>query len=119
MIATSHAFGDSTLDLFRLALSMLEKGDTNIPVTLKQYFAEILIQAKALAHNPSLVSSDTKPEAIELAVEIREINDLLEQLDQLDSLDSVPPQLASQLLKKMEVGSVYQNGFNPFAGLTS
>ncbi len=118
MLATSHAFNNSTLDLFRLTLTLIESGETNIPTTLKDYFTEILNQAKAIAHDPNLVSNLTKPEAIELAVDVRDIDDFLDQLDQLEGIESVSPEIATQLLKKMEVDSVCQNGFGTFAGLS-
>ena len=64
------------------------------------------------------ISNLTKPEAIELAVDVRDIDDFLDQLDQLESIESVSPEIATQLLKKMEVDSVCQNGFGTFAELS-
>lgn len=116
MLATAHAVRNSALDMFRLALSLIESDEKNIPPSLKQYFAEILEQAKRIAHDPNQVSDKIKPEAIQLAVEIRDIDNFLDDLDRLDGVESVSPAMAKQLLERMEVGSVHQNGFSPFTG---
>lgn len=116
MLAAKHAFNQSTLDLFRLALSMVENQETNIPSTLKDYFSDILNEAKMLANDPSKISQETKPEAIELAVEFLAYKDLLSELNDLDNIESVSPAMAKQLLEKMEVDPVRKNGFGAFTG---
>ena len=119
MLAATPTVTNNTLDLFKLALAMIENGDTNIPDSLKEYFTEVLIQAKIIANDSNLITHETKPEAIELAVDIREFNEFLQILDNVNSIDNISQETAKNLLDRMEVQSVCQNGFSPITGIAS
>lgn len=117
MLAAAPIIQSNSLDLFKLALFLVESKEQNIPTSLKTYFSEILSQAKSIAKNPASVSRSTSPEAIELAVDIREIADFLQVLENIQTIDAVSPEQAKQILNKMEVSSVYQDGFSSVAEL--
>jgi len=118
MITAMPVTNNSTLELFKLALTMIQSQEHDIPKTLTDYFIEILTQTTSIIHNSHNVSPDIMPEAIELAVDFSNDEELLKILDDLNSIEKMTPDVASQLLNKMETPPVCQNGFSSFTGIT-
>lgn len=118
MISAAPTFGQSALDLFKLALTMAQYQDGSVPQSLQDYFIQTLNEAKAVAQNPQNIPSNISPEAIELAVDIlngRFDNDF----EGIKRFNQITPAVAKSLLENMEAYPVYQNGLSPFAGLAN
>jgi len=119
MLAATPKLENNALDLIRLALSMVESGEANIPQSLKEYFSEVLKQAKTIVEDPPAELKSVRPEAIELAIELRAVAELLDNFDKIDSIDCITPPLAKEILMNMEVHSVHQDGFSAFASIAN
>lgn len=116
MISATPIYDQGALDIFKLALKMVESGDESIPQSLKDYFIKVLVDTKTILQNPDSVSQKFLPESIELAVGLQN-TDLVSVIEELDRFEQITPDGAKVFLKNMEVSSVCQNGFSPFAGL--
>ena len=118
MIAAMPVTNNSSLELFKLALTMIKANNSSIPPTLIEYFFNVLTQATSIAQSSDSLSSGIKPEVIELAADIASDSDLLEELGELTSFDNITPDVVNKLLDKVEMPPVCQNGFSSFTGIT-
>lgn len=92
-------------ELFKTALSLAASGSI-VPNEIKDYFASVLMQAKELVRHPESVKPDILPEAIDLALEIKNVEALSDSLQSVEKLDSLTVVQASEILRKMEYCSV-------------
>lgn len=120
MIAAMPVTNNSSLELFKLALTMIQSKSNEdlIPQTLTDYFIDILSQATSIAQSPEKIAPGIKPEVIELAVDIASDDDLLKELEGLTSFEKVTPDVASKILDTMEMPPVCQNGFSSFTRIS-
>ncbi|MEQ1515514.1 MAG: hypothetical protein ABL931_03390 [Usitatibacteraceae bacterium] len=88
-----------SLELVRLILSLVRER-SSIPPQLKKHLIDVIDEARRLADDPKIVGS-VSPEAIELAVEIRQQASLAASLRGVTSFDSIDPALAGELLGRM------------------
>lgn len=113
MLAATPSTRQNPLELVRLALSMVEAGERDIPESLKKYFLAVLSQARTLAKDPPEAHGELLPEAIELALEIRTMKEFSEEIDRIETVDKISPDVAKKLLSAMEQSPVYQDRPTP------
>lgn len=101
MLAAMPAEDTRTLDMFRLALSLVSH-EKPAPDQLKTYFESVLSQARALRENPNSAEGPLMPEAIQLAVELDAWDDFRAAVDQITELDSVTAEQAGRILGSLE-----------------
>jgi len=109
MLAAAPSPQSDSLELIRLALSMVRSNEPNIPESLITYFAQVLEQARVLAGDPSKAEGQVLPEAIDLALEIRSVKEFSDELEKVKSIDKLTPDIARKLLSVMEEHPVYQD----------
>lgn len=109
MLAAAPSPQSDSLELIRLALSMVRSGEPNIPDSLKIYFSTVIEQARTLAGDPSSVQGEVLPEAIDLALEIRSVKEFSDEIERIESVDTLSPGVATKLLSVMEKHPVYQD----------
>jgi hypothetical protein len=100
MLAASSSEQNRVLELFDLTLRLVQKCGP-IPPQLSQHFNAILRQARALAEDPISVESPISPEAIQLALRLRE-GKLREAFQDVPDLSSVTPELAARILSSLD-----------------
>lgn len=93
-------------ELFKLALELIASSE-QLPDAIVDRVDLILCQAKTIASTPSTISSDSLPEAIDLAIGLARKPVLSHDINSVDSVKSISPVLAATLLKEMESCSVY------------
>lgn len=92
----------STLELFKLALEMAERRDALDSVSIADYFRSLLMRARALAGgSPDAVAFS--PDAIELALALRQNPELADNLRGISSLEELSPERAAHALRSMEM----------------
>ncbi len=89
------------LELFRLALIIAQSNRT-VPDQLINYFNTVLSQARALDDNPTSKISAIMPEAIQLALDIRQRDELRQALQGVRSFSDITPTLATDFLRNLE-----------------
>lgn len=99
----------SSQELFRLVLSLISSGSSEIPKSLKDHFLLVLRQAKIIADNASTPLEGVLPESIDLAFDIKKIKGLSDTLSTIDDVEKVSADLAHKLLISMEPPSVHQD----------
>ena len=99
MLAASSSEQDRVLELFDLALRLVQRSGP-IPPGLIQHFNAILRQARALAEDPNSVKGQISPEAIQLALRLRE-RDLKEVFQNVPDLSSLTPEKAGEILSTL------------------
>ena len=92
----------SGLELFRLALQLVEQDGARVEAPLADYVRTLVGQAKVLARSPKALASPILPEAIRLAVAIRNSNTLAEALDPIREIGDISPAVAAKLRESME-----------------
>jgi hypothetical protein len=102
MLAASSSEQKRVLELFDLALRLVQRSGP-IPPQLSQHFNVILRQARALAEDPNTVEGDIFPEAIQLALRLRELKSLREAFRNIPDLSSVTPEQAGNILSSLDV----------------
>jgi hypothetical protein len=100
MLAASSSEQNRALELFDLTLRLVQRSGA-IPPQLSQHFNAILHQARALAEAPGTVESPIFPEAIQLALRLREER-LQEAFQNVPDLSSVTPELAARILSSLD-----------------
>jgi len=101
MLATP-AVEQNGFDLFCLGLTMIGRGDTDMPAPLKAHLVAVITQAMTLAENPDRIEGALLPEAIQLALEIRDGGQLSAIIKKLGSPQSITPALANEILHDVE-----------------
>ena len=104
MIAASpHAY--EPLDLIQLTLMLAIDNKYSISETLKKHFSEVLEQAVILTKNESddfPKEGSWSPEAITLALMLRNNEDFGAVFDEQTSIDEIDPAVAAKLLSCMK-----------------
>lgn len=98
------------LEFFRLVLILRDKGIVEIPVRLSEDFESILHQARSILSDPSLLSPDTHPQAVQLAIEFQGDPTLVEVLNGVQSVTDISPEIASSALRSLEPKIASANG---------
>lgn len=109
MLAATSTQSRDSLELVRLALLMISTGNQNISEPLKTYCGQVMAQAREVVDNPSRIDAGILPEAIDLALEIRESEGLTAEMGRFTSMDNVTPVLAKEILTNMEAHSVHKD----------
>jgi hypothetical protein len=101
MLAAVPAPEARVLELFRLALAIAQS-EKPVPERLAAYFQMVLAQARQLANDPTIRLDSAMPEAIQLALDIRERADLRSAVQDIDSMENVTPSKAAAVLRHLE-----------------
>jgi hypothetical protein len=101
MLAASPNEQRRVLELVDLALRLVHRSRP-IPPQLSQHFNTILQQARALSEDPDVVKGEIFPEAIQLALRLRE-KSLQEAFKNVPELSSVSPEQAARILSSLDV----------------
>lgn len=102
MLAAAATEEKRVLELFDLALRLIQKSGS-VPPQLSQHFNAILHQARVLAENPTAVKGDISPEAIQLALQLRDRKNLREAFRNVPDLSSITPEQAGEILSRLAV----------------
>ena len=102
MLAATSTEEKRVLELFDLALRLVRHRGA-VPPLLSQHFNAILQQARALAHSPENVEGDIYPEAIQLALQLREFDQLRKAVADSRDLSSITPEQADRILSSLEM----------------
>jgi len=102
MLAATPSQESRVLTLFQLALRLVGQSEQPISPEMHTYFNRVLHQAKALNQDPSSITGGLLPEAIQLALNMRELEELRGVLSDADDLASVSPALADSILNNLE-----------------
>ncbi|MBI3771501.1 MAG: hypothetical protein HY272_02185 [Gammaproteobacteria bacterium] len=105
MLAAKSNYDDN-LELLKLTLFLVNRGEANVPPVLKEHVIAVIRQAQLLLQFPTVNIQNPSPESIELALEIQSHDDLVNDFRGISDFDSIDPMLASRLLDKMEHKSV-------------
>jgi len=87
--------------MFRLALAIANSNDP-VPDALADYFTRVLSQARDLDRDPSITMESVLPEAIQLALDLRERDGLRDAVEGIQSLKTVSPSQAAEVLRRLE-----------------
>jgi hypothetical protein len=99
---------NGTLELIRLALQLVRQNHIDdISDEFRTYFDRVLQEAKDLSADPALINPNTLPESIELALRLKLYNELSQDMAGVNDILAVTPELAGELLRKMENQPVY------------
>jgi hypothetical protein len=101
MLAAAAAPEARILQLFRLALD-IAVAESTVPAQLIEYFNRVLSQARALDRDPSSKVESVMPEAIQLALDIRERAELRQAVSDIQSFNDVSPNKAAEVLRQLE-----------------
>jgi hypothetical protein len=102
VLAAAPSSEERALQLFKVALTVLKRGDQPPSASLLGYVEKVIQQASALAHDPSKPPAGVMPEAIELALEMLRTAEVREAITSAAQHDAVPPEVASEILRRME-----------------
>lgn len=94
----ANAHRDELLSSFRIALVMLLEEDVNTPANIKDYFNNIVAQAKCLIEDSCAHDEHLFPEAINLAFRAKRTAHFRDRLYEIDVFDNVDPGVAHQVL---------------------
>lgn len=101
MLAAASTEEGRILELFDLALRLVKRNGP-VPPLLSKHFDVILQQARALADAPENVMGNIYPEAIQLALQLRNLNQLRRAVGDISGLSSVTPKQAAEILSTLE-----------------
>jgi hypothetical protein len=90
------------LELFRLALQLAEHDRSQVEAPLAAYFRSLVSQAKVLAQSSRAVVEPIMPDAVRLAVAIRNNKTFAEAIATVDDMSDLSPNMAATLRKSME-----------------
>ena len=90
------------LEFFRLALSLVGRGQRNIPGPLTEHFANVLRQAREIARDPTALTPDVAPQAVHLANDLRRAPDLRAALEGVERIGDVSQDVAQKVLRSLE-----------------
>jgi hypothetical protein len=102
MLAAMPSENSRRLELFRLALVLIDRGNSNIPHPLSLHFDSVLHQARKLSDNPHAISPDVTPQAVQLANDLLVYEGLRNALDGVNSLEDVSQAIAHKVLRNLE-----------------
>ncbi|WP_157861920.1 hypothetical protein [Methylobacterium sp. Leaf361] len=102
MLAAAPAEETRVLALFQLALRLIRQGQGGVPPELERYFNSVLAQARSLSNDPRAVQGQLLPEAIQLALDIRDLDGLKDEIEGAHDASTVSPALADRILMRLE-----------------
>ncbi|MQW89126.1 hypothetical protein [Sinorhizobium saheli] len=102
MLAAMPSETSRRLELFRLALVLIDRGSQEVPLTLSRHFDDVLHQARRLADNSRAISPEMTPQAVQLANELRAYDGLRDALSGVNSIKDVSQATAHRVLRNME-----------------
>lgn len=102
MLAAMPSENSRRLELFRLALVLIDRGSGEIPRSLSLHFDNVLHQARILSDNPQAISPEVTPQAVQLASDLRVYVGLRDALHGVNSLGDVSQAIAHQVLRNLE-----------------
>jgi hypothetical protein len=102
MLAAVPSERGRALELFGLALSMVEAEKSDIPEALKAYFDHVLWQARQLLANPDASVDKLRPEAVQLALDLRDNHELSAAIGDAASINALRKEQAHAVLVAME-----------------
>lgn len=111
MLMATQSAERHRLELLTLALSMMARGQSPLPIRLGTLVREILNEATVLSTSPDTLRTRPKVESIELALRLANDQRLREDIQKARDLESVPPELAARLLQDLKNpdASTYQS----------
>ena len=101
MLAAAPAPEARMLELFRLALGIANSNRV-VPEKLIDYFNTVLAQARALDNDPQATVDAVMPEAIQLALDIRDRAELRKAVKDIKSFHDITPTKAADVLRHLE-----------------
>jgi hypothetical protein len=102
MLAAASSEEKRVLELVHLALQLVRRKGP-VPPQLSQHVDAILRQAVVLAQKPDSVQGKIFPEAIQLALQLREIEGLRNAVENAPDLSSMTPEQADEILSSLEL----------------
>ncbi|WLS00723.1 hypothetical protein [Shinella sumterensis] len=102
MLAAMPSENNRRLELFRLALVLIDRGNRELPHPLSLHFDDVLHQARILSDDPSAVSPDVTPQAVQLANDMRVYEGLRDALAGVNSIGDVSQTVAHEVLRNLE-----------------
>jgi hypothetical protein len=90
------------LGLVRLVFSLVGAREANISDGLKEHIVAVIHQAQGLARDPESFEGTIYPEAIELAIQMRTERSFGDSISKISDFASIEPDLARQLLKRID-----------------
>ena len=81
---------------------MVGSGAREVPPPLASYFDKVLEQARRLAKEPTAAQSGILPEAVQLALDIRDVSAFREAIDDVQSIKTMKPEQAQKALASLE-----------------
>ncbi|HEY1856180.1 hypothetical protein [Acidocella sp.] len=91
----------TALDLFKLALELVERKQLQRTTELDDYFQQVLQSAKQLVTAPQNAAG-LNAEVIELALALAANHELASDLCNVSSLSDLSPQMAGKVLREMD-----------------
>jgi len=98
--ATSEKFGN--LEPVRILFSLMRTSPDQVPPTLVDHALTIIRQAKGLLVHPDSADQHTLPEAISLALAMRNHPDLAQDLEPIESLQQIDASVATRALEHLD-----------------
>lgn len=102
MLAAMPSENSRRLELFRLALVLIDRGSCALPLPLSHHFDAVLHQARKLSDDPDAISPDVTPQAVQLANDLRVYKGLREALAGVSSIGDINPAVAHKVLQNLE-----------------
>lgn len=102
MLAAMPSENSRRLELFRLALLLIDRGNRSLPKPLSLHFDVVLHQARKLSDDPDALSPDVTPQAVQLANDLRVYDGLRDALAGVNSIRDVNPAVAHKVLQNLE-----------------
>lgn len=102
MLAAMPSENSRRLELFRLALLLIDRGNRRLPTPLSLHFDVVLHQARKLSDDPEAISPDVTPQAVQLANDLRVYVGLRDALAGVNSIGDVNPAVAHKVLQNLE-----------------
>lgn len=100
-----NTFGNLTL--FRLALGLVSRNDSEVPETLKNLVKSIFEEAQELKLHPTAEIVVSNPESIDLALKLQNSDAFASSMKDANSDDLLKPEFATKILDLMGKSSVY------------
>lgn len=91
----------SSLDLIKVALSLVAANQQNVPQRLQTFVEEVIADAVRLAAGDRNYHARHR-EAIDLALELRQDQTLAEDMGHIQSFKNIRPEAAAKMLASME-----------------
>lgn len=102
MFAAMPTESDRQLEFFRLALLMIDRGNSDLPAPLCVHFDRVLEQARLLLADPQSISPEVIPQAVHLAHNLKKVEGLSYALSGVQRIRDISPEIAHNVLRSLE-----------------